>query len=137
MFFQTHVGGSHIIGLVDPIQPNRTVPKNTIHGSLPTIAHPQKKKANKPMDEDYLAKKLEKYEQTYGRSNKHNNGKNCCDSFWWVLVSAIIFAIGAYVSKPLLIFYPNFKWNPGLLYKIKTILSLFISLINQGNNSFS
>ena len=84
------------MGLVDPMQPNRAVVNNTIDHSLPTIAHPQKKNANKPKDEDYYAKKLEKYDFA---NNKHNIGKNCCDSFWWVLVSAIIFAIGAYVSK--------------------------------------
>ena len=101
------------MGLVDPFQPDRAVPKNNLNRSLPTISHPQKTKPNQSKDEDYYSKKLEKYDFA---NNKNNIGKNCCDSFWWVLVSAIIFAIGAYVSKHLLMSWPYFKSNPKYYY---------------------
>ena len=32
-------------------------------------------------------------------NSKKNEGKNCCDQFWWSLIGFIIFSIGAYVSK--------------------------------------
>ena len=30
-------------------------------------------------------------------NNKHNIGKNWCDNFWWLIISVIIFGMGAYV----------------------------------------
>ena len=30
-------------------------------------------------------------------NNKHNIGKNWCDNLWWLIISVIIFGMGAYV----------------------------------------
>ena len=35
-------------------------------------------------------------------NNKHNIGKNWCDNFWWLIISVIIFGMGAYVRNDVL-----------------------------------
>ena len=35
-------------------------------------------------------------------NNKHNTGKNWCDNFWWLVISVIIFGMGAYVRYDLI-----------------------------------
>ena len=91
------MGSQFTGGFVDPMQPNRVVTKTAIDRSFHTSDNPQKKKPKKTKDEEYYRKKLTKYDFA---NNKNNTGKNCCDHFWWVIVSAIIFGIGAYVSRP-------------------------------------
>ena len=81
---------------MDTVQPNKKqyngLPQNHNDKRLSTPLKPEgdKRTSNLP--------KTKKEFGSFITSDK-NKGKSQCDNFWWVLISFIIFAVGAYVSK--------------------------------------
>ena len=68
---------------MDPIAPITNQPKSNDQPQSQSVK-PQKTTATKHPKWDFV-------------NNKHNVGKNWCDNFWWLIISVIIFGMGAYV----------------------------------------
>ena len=96
---------------MDPMQHanehHRTRPKYNTQKSYPyTIPAEHSSSQYKP--DDGMVKKTDRYtvdtvykdfKKGHFVNSEKNEGKNCCDQFWWSVIGFVIFSIGAYVSK--------------------------------------
>ena len=93
---------------MQPVNQHHSVrPKYKTQKSYPYTI-PAEHSSSQSKTDDTMAKKTDRYtvdtvykdfKKGHFVNSEKNEGKNCCDQFWWSVIGFVIFSIGAYVSK--------------------------------------